>query len=217
MGANEAASRQEEFSNSAVDDRTLVDRFKNGNKQAFDVLMHRHSAKVNGLVRKKLGYDSPDAEDLVQTTFMNAHRGLKKFKGDSEFTTWLYRIAVNACNTHFENQNRKPHHGSAQCISLDDSGDEHSALLLPAADRDVSDQLDRTYLVEQVVRSALEDLPEEWRTAFTAAHMQGMEYRDIAAMQGAPVGTVKSRAHRAKQAVLEALKQAQADCPECAF
>ena len=176
-------------------DQQLVERVKKGNKLAFDLLVLRYQHKVAALVSRFVN-DPQEVEDVCQETFIKAYRALSVFRGDSAFYTWLYRIAVNTAKNHLVARNRRP---PATDVEIDDSDN----IEVVGALRDLESPEDTlaTENLKKVIDQAIEELPEELRTAFTLREFSGLSYEDITQIMECPVGTVRSRIFRAREAI----------------
>ncbi|MGR3985167.1 MAG: RNA polymerase sigma factor RpoE [Gammaproteobacteria bacterium] len=174
-------------------DNALVRRVKDGDKQAFNLLVLKYQYRIRGLV-SRLIRDRSEQEDVVQEAFIKAYRALGRFRGDSAFYTWLYRIAVNTAKNHLLAASRRP---PAQDIDVDDSPFTH-ARLTEANTPEAVLQNDR--LVD-AIRKAMRELPEELHQAITLRELEGLSYEDIAEAMGCPIGTVRSRIFRAREAI----------------
>jgi RNA polymerase sigma-70 factor (ECF subfamily) len=174
-------------------DERLVQRFQEGSADAFEVLVKRHGTRVYNLCLRILG-DPDEAADASQDTFLAALRKLSTFRGDSAFTTWLHRVAVNACYDSLRRKRRRP---LLQIVR--DEDDERLETSLPAPDH--ADQV--VFSVD--VARALQEVPEEFRVVLVMADVQDLPYDEIAAVLEIPVGTVKSRVFRGRAALGRAL------------
>ncbi|NRA52814.1 MAG: RNA polymerase sigma factor RpoE [Gammaproteobacteria bacterium] len=176
-------------------DQQLVELVQQGNKAAFDLLVRKYQNRVLNLVSRFVK-NQGDVQDVAQEAFIKAYRALPGFRGESAFYTWLYRIAVNTAKNYLVAQKRRP------------SGSDIDAM--DAENFDGSDNLrensspERLLLSEElrkVVFATLEQLPEDLRTAITLREMEGLSYEDIAQVMECPVGTVRSRIFRAREAL----------------
>lgn len=180
---------------SADTDKELVRRVRRGDAAAFDLLYTRYQHKVHGLIGRYLTRPE-DVEDIAQETFIKAYRALPRFRGESAFYTWLYRIAVNTAKNHLAAR-----HQRVQTVELDaedaDGGDLPAALKQEDGPEDAlhSEQL------KGAIDDALAALPEDLRSALTLREFNGLSYAQIAEVLGCPVGTVRSRIFRAREAV----------------
>ena len=182
-------------------DQQLVVRAQHGDQQAFGLLVSKYQRKLARLL-SRLIRDPAEGEDVAQETFIKAYRALGSFRGDSAFYTWLYRIGINTAKNYLVSQGRRAptrtDFDSEEAETFED-GD-----LL----RDINTP-ERMLLSKQIgetVNSAMEDLPEDLRTAIMLREIEGMSYEDIAKMMDCPIGTVRSRIFRAREAVAEKLR-----------
>jgi RNA polymerase sigma-70 factor (ECF subfamily) len=179
-------------------DLELVVRVQRGEKQAFDILVRKYQYKVIKLVARYVS-DPTDALDVAQETFLKAYRAIRKFRGDSAFYTWLYRIAINTAKNHLVSLSRRPQQTDIdmQPIELLDEGPGAMSLKENATPENLllRDEIEHT------VFQAIEDLPDDLRTAITLRELEGMSYEEIATTMGCPVGTVRSRIFRAREAI----------------
>ncbi|RDL44755.1 RNA polymerase sigma factor RpoE [Marinomonas piezotolerans] len=176
-------------------DEALVKRVQTGDKRAFDLLVLKYQHKVAALISRYV-QDKHEVLDVAQDSFIKAYRAIDSFRGDSAFYTWLYRIAVNTAKNYLVSRSRRP---PSSDVELDNE-DEH-AVYSALADRSTPDaNLNRDRL-EKEIQSAIGDLPEELRGALTLREFEGLSYEDIAQVMDCPVGTVRSRIFRAREAV----------------
>jgi RNA polymerase sigma-70 factor (ECF subfamily) len=179
----------------AASDQVLVKRVQAGDKQAFDLLVKQYQHKIIGLIGRYV-YDPHEAMDVAQEAFIKAYRALPGFRGDSAFYTWLYRIAINTAKNHLVSRSRRPPDVD---VDVDDAHyiDTDSEL------RDLESPESALYRdeLERVVKSTLDRLPEDLRVALTLREFEGMSYEDIANVMDCPVGTVRSRIFRAREAI----------------
>ena len=182
-----------------ITDQVLVDRVLNGDKNAFNLLVVRYQNKLAHLVSR---YVLPsEVPDVVQETFIKAYRSLSSFKGESIFYTWLYRIAVNTAKNYLISQGRRP-----PSSDIDASEAESYEGADSLRDVDNPESLVLSKEVEKVVFEAIEALPDDLRTAITLREIDGLSYEEIAEIMGTPVGTVRSRIFRARDAIDEKIK-----------
>jgi RNA polymerase sigma-70 factor (ECF subfamily) len=174
-------------------DEELVRRFRDGSADSFELLVQRHGGRVYNLCLRILG-DPDEAADASQDTFLAVLRKLGTFRGDSAFTTWLHRVAVNACYDSLRGKRRRP---LLQIVR--DEDDERSETSLPAPDH--ADQV----VFDVDVARALLEVPEEFRVVLVMAEVQDLPYEEIARVLEIPVGTVKSRVFRGRAALGRAL------------
>ncbi len=182
-----------------ITDQVLVERVLNGDKNAFNLLVVRYQNKLAHLVSR---YVLPsEIPDVVQETFIKAYRSLSSFKGESIFYTWLYRIAVNTAKNYLTSQGRRP---PSSDIDVSEAEGYEGADSLRDVDNPESLVLSKE--VEKVVFGAIEALPDDLRTAITLREIDGLSYEEIAEIMGTPVGTVRSRIFRARDAIDEKIK-----------
>lgn len=181
-------------------DRELVERVQKGEKKAFDILVLKYQHKI---VRQISRYvrDISEAQDVAQEVFLKAYRALPGFRGESAFYTWLYRIADNTAKNHLVAQKRRP---SGSGVDLDDA--EHQALDSALVVVATPEHLLLRDEIEKTVFNTIEQLPEDLRTAITLRELEGLSYEEIAQAMGCPVGTVRSRIFRAREAIDSKLK-----------
>ncbi|MGL1959257.1 MAG: RNA polymerase sigma factor RpoE [Colwellia sp.] len=176
-------------------DQELVERVQRGDKNAFNLLVTKYQHKVANLVSRYVKNQS-DVPDIVQEAFIKAYRALPNFRGDSAFYTWLYRIAVNCAKNHSVALGRKPPSNDVEVEDAEfyDSGD---ALRENASPEKVllMDEIKKT------VFNTIEQLPEDLRIAINFRELEGLSYEDIAVIMDCPVGTVRSRIFRARDAI----------------
>ena len=176
-------------------DQQLVERVQKGDKRAFDLLVLKYQHKIYAIIGRYIR-DHSEVQDVAQEAFIKAYRALAKFRGDSAFYTWLYRIAINTAKNHLVARNRRP---PASDVEVDEAEFYTGSEALKDIDTPehslMRDQL------QAVVNKAIRDLPEDLRTAVTLREMEGLSYEDIAAIMDCPVGTVRSRIFRAREAI----------------
>src|SRR5688572_19886962 len=181
-------------------DQRLVERVQRGDKTAFDVLVLRYQHKIVKLVNRYV-HDHAEALDVTQEAFIKAHRALPRFRRDSAFYTWLYRISINTAKNHLVSANRRP---IDQTVDLQDP-DEYDANAR-LRDMDTPEALLLSDEIKRTVEKTLRDLPDELRTAITLRELEGLSYEEIAQAMDCPVGTVRSRIFRAREAIDARLK-----------
>lgn len=181
-------------------DKELVKQAQKGDKAAFDTLVTKYHLKVVNLVTRFVK-NADDAQDVAQEAFIKAYRGLKNFRGDSAFYTWLYRIAINSAKNYLVSQGRK---SPAYAVDVEDAEHMESATNLKEYDTPEGNML--TDEIEQTVYKAIKDLPEDLKTAITLRELEGMSYDEIANVMECPIGTVRSRIFRAREAIDKHLK-----------
>ncbi|HEY3644171.1 MAG TPA: RNA polymerase sigma factor RpoE [Gammaproteobacteria bacterium] len=181
-------------------DQVLVRRVQRGDKAAFDVLVRKYQHKIVKLVTRYV-HDGAEALDVTQEAFIKAYRAIHGFRGDSAFYTWLYRIAINTAKNHLVAEGRRPlDHG----MDLQDPEQYDAQSRL--RDIDTPERLLLTDEIQRTVEAAIAALPEDLRTAIVLRELEGMSYEQIAETMGCPVGTVRSRIFRAREAIDEKLK-----------
>ena len=176
-------------------DRELVARVQQGDKRAFDVLVQRYQYKIIKLVSRYV-HDSTEALDISQEAFIKAYRALPGFRGESAFYTWLYRIAINTAKNYLVAQGRRPP-GS----DIDAQEAEQYEGFSSLKDYETPERLLLKDEIEATVYQAIDELPEDLRTAITLREFEGMSYEEIAQTMGCPIGTVRSRIFRAREAI----------------
>lgn len=176
-------------------DAQLVKRVQKGDKGAFDVLVLKYQHKIVNLVLRYVR--DPDlALDIAQEAFLKAYRALPRFRGDSAFYTWLYRIAVNTAKNHLAAQRRRP-----LDVELDLQDSEQYDLHAKLKETDTPEGVTMSQELNETVQRAIAGLPEDLRTAIILREIEGMSYEEIAQTMECPVGTVRSRIFRARDAI----------------
>ena len=181
-------------------DQQLVQRAQRGDLRAFDLLVLKYQSRIAALVSRYVS-DAGEVEDVTQEAFIKAYRALGKFRGDSAFYTWLYRIAANAAKNHLVAKGRRP--GADATIQDAESFDEGGMLSESAS----PEALAMGGELAEVVESALNGLPDELKAALMLREFDGLSYDDIADVLGCPVGTVRSRIFRAREAIDQRVKE----------
>jgi len=176
-------------------DQQLVVRVQEGDKRAFDLLVLKYQHKVHAIVGRFVR-DTDEVADVVQEAFIKAYRALPKFRGESQFYTWLYRIAVNTAKNYLVSRSRRP---PGSDVDIDDaeyySGSEYLKDLGTPENQLFRDEL------ESVIVKSIAELPEDLRTAVTLREYEGLSYEEIAEIMECPVGTVRSRIFRARESI----------------
>ena len=176
-------------------DKKLVKRVQKGDKGAFDLLVLKYQHKIVNLVMRYVR-DPELALDITQEAFIKAYRALPRFRGDSAFYTWMYRIAVNTAKNHLAAQRRRP-----RDVELDLQDPEQSVLHAKLKETDTPEGVSLSNELKETVERAIAALPEDLRTAIILRELEGMSYEDIAQTMECPVGTVRSRIFRARDAI----------------
>ncbi len=182
-------------------DQILVERVQQGDKRAFELLVVKYHRKIIRLV-SRLIRDPAEVEDVAQDAFIKAYRALPQFRGESAFYTWLYRIAVNTAKNYLATQGWRPESSS----DIDTEEAETFADGEQLRDINTPDSMLHTKQVAETVNRAMEALPEELRTAITLREIEGLSYEEIAEAMECPIGTVRSRIFRAREAIAEKLR-----------
>ncbi|TCS70430.1 RNA polymerase RpoE-like sigma-24 subunit [Sulfuritortus calidifontis] len=183
-------------------DRQLVERVKQGDKRAFELLVEKYWRKLTRLLSRMVR-DPDEVEDIAQETFIKAYRALPQFRGDAAFYTWLYRIGVNTAKNYLAAKGKAMPTVSERAYS-DDEEDVEERLVAQDINTPESELLSKQ--VALAVNEAVEALPEELRTAITLREMEGLSYEEIANLMGCPIGTVRSRIFRAREAIAAKLR-----------
>lgn len=181
-------------------DRVLVARVKRGEKEAFDLLVLKYQHKVVKLISRYVR-DSSEVLDIAQESFLKAYRALPNFRGESAFYTWLYRIAINTAKNYLVSQSRRPPDGDID--SMDAELYEGASEL---RDYGTPERLLLKEEIEQALIEAIDQLPQDLRTAITLRELEGLSYEEIAEAMECPIGTVRSRIFRAREAINKRLE-----------
>jgi len=176
-------------------DKELVKRVQKGDKGAFDLLVLKYEQKIVNLVMRYVR-DPELALDISQEAFIKAYRALPRFRGDSAFYTWLYRISVNTAKNYLAAQRRRP-----MDIELDMQDPDQYGLHAKLKETDTPEGLTISQELQEVLERAIEALPDDLRTAIILRELDGMSYEEIAQTMDCPVGTVRSRIFRARDAI----------------
>lgn len=178
-----------------AEDQKLVERVKRGDKRAFDLLVLKYQHKIVGLVGRYLR-DQDEVLDVTQEVFIKAYRALPKFRGDSQFYTWLYRIAINTAKNYLVSRSRRPPDTD---IDVNEGEFQDNSAVLRDIENPESTLATRQ--LEKVIYQAIEDLPDELKVAVSLREFEGLSYEEIAEVMECPVGTVRSRIFRAREAI----------------
>lgn len=184
----------------ADNDKELVKQVQSGSKKAFDLLVLKYQHRIVKLVSRYVRERS-DAEDIAQEAFLKAYRALPKFRGDSAFYTWLYRIAINTAKNHLVASGRRP-------IEVDLEDADGDGVDIEELQKDVAtpENLLLTDEIRETVQNTIGALPDDLRVAITLREVDGLSYEEIAEVMECPIGTVRSRIFRAREAVEIELK-----------
>ncbi|TEW45467.1 RNA polymerase sigma factor RpoE [Psychromonas algicola] len=181
-------------------DLQLIQRIQNGEQQAFSLLVRKYQTRVANILTRYVR-STGDIPDVSQEVFIKVYRSLPNFRGDSAFYTWLFRITVNTAKNYLTSQSRRP---PASDIDADeaDSYDGSGAL----KDEDNPEAILHSQEVKRVILDTINNLPDELKSAITLRELEGMSYDEIAQIEGCPIGTVRSRIFRAREAIDKQLK-----------
>jgi len=182
-------------------DQKLVEKAQQGDKKAFGILVEKYNKKLTRLLSRMVR-DQSEIEDIVQDSFIKAYRAINNFRGDSAFYTWLYRIGINTAKNHLVSLGRRPKAmDSAEIEDIENFEDGHELRNLETPETSMmSNEIVTT------VNETIEMLPDDLRQAITLREMDGLSYDEIAAIMECPIGTVRSRIFRAREAISEKLK-----------
>ena len=182
-------------------DQRLVERAQAGDKQAFDLLVTKYQRKLGRLLSRFIR-DSAEVEDVAQEAFVKAYRALPSFRGDSAFYTWLYRIGINTAKNYLVAMGRRAptttEFDSEEAESFED-GEQLRDINTP-------ESMLMTKEIGATVNQAMEELPEDLRTAISLREIEGLSYEEIASIMNCPIGTVRSRIFRAREAIAAKLR-----------
>jgi RNA polymerase sigma-70 factor (ECF subfamily) len=176
-------------------DQALIERVQKGDKTAFDVLVLKYQNKIIKLVNRYVR-DPDEAMDVAQEAFIKAYRAVDRFRGDSAFYTWMYRIAINTAKNHLVASGRRPPTGD---IDAQDAEQYEGAVGLK--EYDTPEHLILRDEIQTTIAKAIDELPEDLKTAITLRELEGMSYEEIAQTMECPIGTVRSRIFRARDAI----------------
>jgi len=176
-------------------DKALVSRVQQGDKAAFDLLVRKYQHKVAKLISRFV-YDRAEVDDVVQEVFIKAYRAIANFRGDSAFYTWLYRIAINTAKNYLVSMGRRPRGADIETEQAEglESGGELREIATP----------ERSLLADEIVATitkTIEGLPPDLQEAITLREIEGLSYEEIAKVMDCPIGTVRSRIFRAREAI----------------
>ncbi|MBS3744926.1 MAG: RNA polymerase sigma factor RpoE [Wenzhouxiangellaceae bacterium] len=176
-------------------DQLLVERVQKGDKRAFDLLVGKYQHKIVSLISRYVS-DHAEALDVAQEAFIKAYRAIGRFRGESAFYTWMYRIAINTAKNHLVSQSRRP-----PSSDIDAQDAEQFQVETRLKDRSSPEHELLKEEIERTIHEAIAELPEDLRVAITLREMEGMSYEDIATTMDCPIGTVRSRIFRAREAI----------------
>lgn len=181
-------------------DQQLIRRVQQGDKKAFDLLVLKYQHRIINLVSRFVR-DPNDALDVAQEAFFKAYRALPSFRGDSAFYTWMYRIAINTAKNYLVVQSRRP-------VEREQDLAESEQIALESALNDIAtpEHMLLTDEIGTTILKAIENLPEDLSTAITLREVEGLSYEEIATVMACPIGTVRSRIFRAREAIDKRLK-----------
>ncbi len=182
-------------------DRQLVERAQRGDKRAFELLVEKYQRKLGRLLARFIR-DPAEVEDVTQEAFIKAYRALPAFRGDSAFYTWLYRIGINTAKNYLMALGRRAP-TSTEVEAEDAEGYAEGEQL---RDINTPESMLLSKEIAQTVNATIDQLPEELRTAIQLREIEGMSYEDIARIMDCPIGTVRSRIFRAREAIAERLR-----------
>lgn len=182
-------------------DAQLVARVQQGDKQAFDLLVIKYQRKILRLLSRMIR-DQSDIEDVMQEAFIKAYRALPQFRGESAFYTWLYRIAINTARNWMASQGRRPSSPNHNQSEDGETFDEIDNL----TDNNTPESMLASQEIAATVNETIQELPEELRTAIVLREIEGLSYEEISQAMNCPIGTVRSRIFRAREAIAAKLR-----------
>jgi RNA polymerase sigma-70 factor, ECF subfamily len=185
-------------------DALLVQRAQQGEQRAFEMLVIKYQRRIERLIGRMVR-DAELVQDIAQESFIRAYRALPQFRGDSAFYTWLYRIAVNTAKKALVDLKRDPVIFES-AMHLPDDGDETSSREIEPSDGETPDAVLASKEIAQAVNAAVEALSEDLRQAITLREIEGLSYEEIADVMNCPIGTVRSRIFRAREAIAVRLR-----------
>lgn len=186
-------------------DALLVEKVKQGDQKAFEMLVIKYQRRIERLIARMVR-DVDLVQDIAQETFIRAYRALPQFRGESAFYTWLYRIAVNTAKKALMDLKRDPLVTETALTGRDDDSDETSRVENELTDGETPDALLASKEIATAVNAAIEALSEDLRQAITLREIEGLSYEEIATVMNCPIGTVRSRIFRAREAIAERLR-----------
>ncbi|HET9048677.1 MAG TPA: RNA polymerase sigma factor RpoE [Chiayiivirga sp.] len=186
-------------------DQALIKRVQDGDKRAFDLLVLKYQHKVVGIISRYV-HDWAESQDVAQETFIRAYRAIPNFRGDSQFYTWLYKIATNTAKNHLVAMGRRP---PTEDIDAQDAVQFESGVRLRESGTPENEAMRQE--IEQTVARTVQALPDDLRMAITLREVEGLSYEEIAAAMDCPIGTVRSRIFRARDAIDQQLRPLMED------
>ncbi len=181
-------------------DRVLVERVKQGDNTAFDLLVRKYERRILAVISRYIS-DWSEAQDVSQDAFIRAYKAMKNFRGDSAFYTWMYKIAINTAKNHLVSRGRRP---PATDIAVEDA--EHFESFVHFSDNATPERELLRQEIEQTVFDTVQALPDDLREAVSLRESEGLSYEEIAERMDCPIGTVRSRIFRAREAIDENLR-----------
>lgn len=181
-------------------DAELVERVQRGDKRAFDILVIKYQSKILSIISRFIS-DHAEINDVAQDAFIKAYRALPNFRGESAFYTWLYRIAINTAKNYLTAKGRRP-----PASDIDSQDAESYGVGVALRENASPERLMMRDQLKQVIFDTIDELPEDLRTAITLREIDGLSYEEIADSMDCPVGTVRSRIFRAREAIDEKVK-----------
>ncbi|MDH3948678.1 MAG: RNA polymerase sigma factor RpoE [Gammaproteobacteria bacterium] len=176
-------------------DQALVERVQSGDKKAFDLLVLKYQQRIMKVLSRYVR-DPSEVQDLAQEAFIKAYRALPNFRGDSAFYTWLYRIAINTAKNFVVAQGRRPPNDDIEATEAEQYDGESALKDYASPEREaLRDE------IKETVFKAIDELPQDLKTAITLRELEGMSYEEIAETMDCPIGTVRSRIFRAREAI----------------
>jgi RNA polymerase sigma-70 factor (ECF subfamily) len=176
-------------------DAALVERVQRGDKKAFDILVIKYQSKILSIVSRFIS-DNAEINDVAQDAFIKAYRALPNFRGESAFYTWLYRIAINTAKNYLTARGRRP-----PASDIDSQDAESYDVGVGLRENASPEKLLMRDQLKDVIFKTIEELPDDLKTAITLREIEGLSYEEIAESMGCPVGTVRSRIFRAREAI----------------
>lgn len=187
--------------NDSDSDQMLVERVQKGDSRAFDLLVLKYQHKIFALISRYIR-DADEVQDVAQEAFIKAYKALPKFRGDSAFYTWMYRVAINTAKNHITAKLRRP---PGSDVDIQDAEYYDGGSVLHDIETPESALFGEE--LKEVVNNAIAGLPEDLRSAVTLREFDGLSYEDIAAIMDCPVGTVRSRIFRAREAIDKEIRE----------